>query len=440
MAATVIQRQEIAETFLEAERSGLRLAIKGRLFALLVIGCFLVFSRISNLDLVLEYVLAVTGFALLGLLHYHLIGTKFDRPWVKYVFITVDIAVLSLLMATEPLYDSIDLPQVMVFRNTVFPFYFVILGMAAFSLSPWLVLWTGITGVSGWMGAFYYSIQGMTETLDWRDIGTNPTTEHFQTTFFNPNFIATGSRVQESFAFIIVAILIAVVIWRARKTVYRQLELDEQHRTIAEVFAQYVPRKIADALIADGGLLKPVERKATVLFVDIAGFTKMTEAAGAARTVTILNEFFEGTTNCISRNDGVVTQFIGDAVMATFNIPVEDPDHERNAVQAAKEILDLAASTTFDAHQLSVRIGIYTGTVIGGSVGGGGRQCYTVYGDTVNLASRLESLNKEYGTSLLVAETTVQALSASEFRQVARVDVRGFSEPVSIFTIKADTP
>ncbi|MCR9214410.1 MAG: adenylate/guanylate cyclase domain-containing protein [Proteobacteria bacterium] len=435
MAASPIQQQEIAATFLEAERSGLRVAIKGRLFALLVIGCFLVFSRISNLDLVLEYIMAVTGFALLGLLHYHLIGTKFDRFWVKYIFITIDIAVLSLLMATEPLYDSVDLPQVMVFRNTVFPFYFVILGMAAFSLSPWLVLWTGLTGVTGWMGAFYYSIRNMTETLDWRDVGTNPTTEHFLTTFFNPNFIATGSRVQESFAYFVVAILIAVVIWRARKTVYRQLELDEQHRTITEVFAQYVPRKIADALIADRGLLEPVERTATVIFVDIAGFTKMTESTGAARTVTILNEFFEKTTNCISKNDGVVTQFIGDAVMATFNIPVEDPDHERNAVKAAEEILDLAASTSFDGHQLSVRIGICTGTVIGGSVGGGGRQCYTVYGDTVNLASRLENLNKEYGTKLLVAETTVAALPSSGFRKVDRVEVRGFSEPISIYSI-----
>lgn len=435
MATTAIQRQEIAETFLEAERSGLRLAIKGRLFALVVIGSFLVLSRISNLGLVLEYVTAVTGFALLGLLHYHLIGTKFDRPWVKYIFISIDIAVLSLLMATEPLYDSVDLPQVMVFRNTVFPFYFVILGMAAFSLSPWLVLWTGFTGVLGWMGAFYYSIRDMTETLDWRDVGTNPTTEHFLTTFFNPNFIATGSRVQESFAYIVVAILIAVVIWRARKTVYRQLELDEQHRTIAEVFAQYVPRKIADALIADRGLLEPVERKATVIFVDIANFTKMTETMGAARTVTILNEFFEETTNCISRNDGVVTQFIGDAVMATFNIPVEDPEHERHAVTAAREIVELAAASHFDGHQLSVRIGICTGTVIGGSVGGGGRQCYTVYGDTVNLASRLENLNKEYSTSILAAETTVQGLPDTEFRQVGRVEVRGFSEPVSIYTL-----
>ena len=380
--------------------------------------------------------ISAIGFSLLGIFHYRLIGSRFDRPWTKYIFVTIDIAILSYLIATQPLYDTVDVPQVIMFRNTVFPFYFVILGMAAFGLSHWLVLYTGFAGVVGWSSAFFWAIKDMPVRLQWTDIGFSPTTEQFISIFLSPNFVGYGSRVQESLLFLVTALLISVVIWRARQTVYRQLELDDERRTISEVFAQYVPRKIADSLIADRGLLEPVEREATVLFLDIAGFTALTERSGARQTVAILNDFFEQATTVISSHQGVVTQFIGDAVMATFNIPVEDEHHRKNAVKAATEILALAEQTTFAGEKLSVRIGLCTGPVVGGSVGGGGRQTYTVYGDTVNLASRLEALNKSRGTQLLISETTLPEDSRTGFRHAGEIEVRGFSEPVSVYALE----
>lgn len=96
-------------------------------------------------------------------------------------------------------------------------------------------------------------------------------------------------------------------------------------------------------MVAGSGTLAPVEREATVLFTDIAGFTEMTERAGAARTVEILNAFFDELTRIIGAHNGVVTQFQGDAVLATFNVPAEDPDHARNAFQAAEDILACVA-------------------------------------------------------------------------------------------------
>ena len=96
-------------------------------------------------------------------------------------------------------------------------------------------------------------------------------------------------------------------------------------------------------MVAGRGTLAPVEREATVLFADIAGFTEMTERAGAARTVEILNAFFDEVTRIIGAHNGIVTQFQGDAVLATFNVPVEDPDHAHNAFLAAEEILACAA-------------------------------------------------------------------------------------------------
>ena len=102
MSTTEIRQQSIENTFLEAEQSGLRLAIKLRLGAILLLGAFMILTRLGNLELALSYLGAVIGFALLGLIHYRLIGSKYDRPWIKYVFVAIDFSVLSLLIVTQP--------------------------------------------------------------------------------------------------------------------------------------------------------------------------------------------------------------------------------------------------------------------------------------------------------------------------------------------------
>lgn len=433
------RQARLAETFTEAERAGLKVALKGRMVALILLAIWFAATRHPDPAHVLELVAAVAGFGLLGLLHFFLIGSAYDRPWLKYAFITIDIAILSFLMATQPIYDTIDVPQAMSFRNAIFPFYFVVLAVAAFSFSPGLVFWAGILGAAGWLAAFRWAIRDMTVSYDWTDIGPNPTTEQFLSLFLSPNFIGTGSRIQEAVAFMIVAFLIAAVMWRARRTVRRQLELDAERRTLTDIFGQYVPKAIADRLISDRGLLEPVEGSATVLFIDVAGFTNMTETSGARRVVGVLNDFFDQATDAISARNGVVTQFIGDAIMATFNLPVDDERHAENAILAALDILALVESRDFGGERLRIRAGICSGPVIGGSVGGGGRQSYSVYGDTVNLAARLEALNKEHGTELLVAAPTVALLAAVPFQEIGRVSVRGFSEPVAVYRATEET-
>lgn len=429
----------VATAFAEAERNGLKIAVKCRLAALVLLAIFFVASRSPDPARAGAFIAALAAFGALGVLHHALIGSRFDRPWIKYLFVTIDFAVLSALVATQPIYASVEVPQAVMFRIPVFPFYFVVLGVTAFSFSPGLVIWSGVSGVCGWLGAFAWSIRDMPVRHDWSTMGTNPSTEYFSEIFFSPYFIGTGSRVQEAIAFLVVALLIATVMWRARRTVRRQLELEQERREISEIFGKYVPKVIADALIADRGLLEPVEKTATIMFLDIAGFTSLSEAAGARRIVGILNAFFDHSARVISARGGVVTQFQGDGILATFNLPVEDSRHAVNALLAAHGIIDAVRSREFDGQSLSVRVGICTGEVIAGSIGGSGRQNYTVYGDTVNLASRLEALNKEHRTELLVDGPTVALLDDAPFRAVGELSVRGFSAPVAVYAPNGDT-
>jgi len=422
--------------FQRAEQAGLRLAIIGRTVALVLLGTWFVLTRARDPERALDYALVFSVFVVLGLAHYALIGTRFDRRWVKYAFITLDVAIISVAVATQPLYPSApELPHVMVFRGPVFPFYFIVLGIAAFSFSPGMVLWTGIAGALGWFGAFLYSAGGVDGSLNWRDIPARPTAEEVLAVVLHPNFGGISARFQESIALVVVAFLLAVVMWRARGTLRRQLEAERDHAALSGMFGRFVPQAIVNALVAGRGALAPVEREATVIFADIAGFTGMTERAGAVRTVEILNAYFDEVTRIIGTHNGVVTQFQGDAVLATFNVPVEDAAHARNAFAAARAILACVAEREFAGERIRIRVGINTGSLVAGNVGGGGRQSYTVHGDTVNLAARLEAQCKERGTALLMSASTARALPEAELVAVGTITVRGLAQPVNVFSI-----
>jgi class 3 adenylate cyclase len=120
--------------------------------------------------------------------------------------------------------------------------------------------------------------------------------------------------------------------------------------------------------------------------------------------------------------------------MATFNVPVTDSDHATNAVLAGQEMLSQVAENEFAGETLAMRVGINTGPVVAGAIGAEGRLSYTVHGDAVNLAARLESLNKEYGTRLLVSENTRKLVRGIEFTQIGESKVRGQTRSVLLYT------
>lgn len=425
---------DIEETFYAAEQSGLKLAIKGRLVALLLVGFWLIWSR--GADRAVDIAAAILVVAALGIIHYVMIGSSWDRKWVKYVFLSIDLLLVSASMVVLPPEPAVDLPQIFMFRFDVFYYYYIVLAVAAFSFSPGLVLWSGLLGAVGWLSAFLWVRSGMATPLEWGDALVDKTKDQFLDVFLNENFVATGSRVQEALVYLVVSILIAVVMYRTRQTVRRQLEAEREMVTVSQIFGQFVPEAVARSMIEDKGVLDPVERQATVLFIDIAGFTRLTESKGPRGTVDILNAYFDAATEIISRQNGVVTQFQGDAILAVFNVPVENDAHARCAFDAAVEILEKVDASSFAGQRLSVRIGLNSGPLVAGNVGGGGRHSYTVHGDTVNLAARLEALNKQYGTSLLVSQATASLLDDADLERIGETAINGFSDPVSVHTLR----
>jgi class 3 adenylate cyclase len=209
---------------------------------------------------------------------------------------------------------------------------------------------------------------------------------------------------------------------------------------IRQVFGKYVPESVAARLLeSDGeGVLAPTLTEATILFVDIGAFTETSESMHPAEIVEMLNAYFSVLADIIEDHHGVITQFQGDAVLATFNVPVRHPDHASEAVKAGIKIARAVAGQDFKGHRLKCRVGINTGEVVAGAVGASDRLSYTVHGDAVNLASRLEALNKEYGTRILVSETTMGLASGFPFRAVGDLPIRGRAGAVAVYALDPD--
>ncbi|HZN87053.1 MAG TPA: adenylate/guanylate cyclase domain-containing protein [Burkholderiales bacterium] len=227
----------------------------------------------------------------------------------------------------------------------------------------------------------------------------------------------------------------------------RIYELDEANRSFAEMveglrernvmretLGQFLPEQVALELLAGGGRIEPEEAKATVLIGDIEGFATLTDTLGAHRTIEFLNAYFEVMVGIIERYRGVVTQFQGDAVLAVFNVPIADRDHGANALRAALEIVRAAQAQSFAGVRALNRVGISTGRVVAGAVGAAGRLTYTVHGNAVNLAARLEALNKEYGTRILLSDKTAERCPGFRLRKVADAQIRGYGAPVALYT------
>jgi len=205
---------------------------------------------------------------------------------------------------------------------------------------------------------------------------------------------------------------------------------------IKDTFGRYVPNEVVTQLLENRGVLEPQLQTATILFADIVNFTQICEDKDPATVLKMLNEFFSAAVESFTRYGGVVNQFQGDAMLVTFNLPISDDLHPEHAVLAAIELQRTISSRQFQGVSLEARVGIHTGEVISGAAGSDQRLSYTVHGDAVNLASRLEEMNKKYKTKILLSGDTAALLSDSrELEAVGQVDVRGRDNSIKVYKI-----
>jgi class 3 adenylate cyclase len=214
----------------------------------------------------------------------------------------------------------------------------------------------------------------------------------------------------------------------------------EERERLRTAFGSYVSPDVAERVMAEGELLEGEDVEVTVMFVDIRDFTSFAERSSARETVAYLNDFFGLIVPIVEHNHGHANKFIGDGLMGVFGAPERRADHASNALAAACEIADAVEDRY--AGSLRVGIGLNSGPVSVGSVGGGGRLEFTVIGDAVNVASRVEHLTRETGDTILLTEATCCLLGDerdgdghAELEPRGEVALKGKSDPVPVHAV-----
>ena len=211
-----------------------------------------------------------------------------------------------------------------------------------------------------------------------------------------------------------------------------------ERRQVRSLLGKVVSPAIADELLKKDIELGGEERKVTVLFSDIRNFTSLCEDRAPKEILAFLNTYLTSISDVIEKHHGVIDKYIGDAVMALYGAPIQRTDDEPRAVKSAMEMCSALDAVNIELKKtnkplLAVGVGINTDIVVAGNMGSKARLNYTVIGDGVNLASRLEGLTKQYGVLIIVSESCKQACPDFVFRELDKVRVKGKSEPVTIF-------
>ncbi|MCX4029792.1 adenylate/guanylate cyclase domain-containing protein [Endozoicomonas sp. SM1973] len=342
--------------------------------------------------------------------------------WHAYLSIIMDFALLyALIWCFHIQYQQ---PPSFYLKAPTLLYVFIFIAIRSLRFEARFVIMAGLVAVIGWLMMVAYVVfsqPGM------------PMITRDYVAYLTSNSVLLGAEFDKMITMVFVTLILALAITRAR---FLLIEAVVESQAVEDL-ARFVPTSVAKNITQSEQRVAAgfgEVREATMLFTDIAGFTSLSEELSPETLIQVLNHYFSVVAEPIEAFGGTINQFQGDAILATFNLPTADDDHARHAIEAALAIQQALAKEQIE---LTTRIGINTGLVVGGLVGTKDRLTYTVHGDAVNLAARLEALNKQYNTLILLSERTrALAKGAFDFRLVGEVQVRGRTQPTSIYTLR----
>lgn len=221
----------------------------------------------------------------------------------------------------------------------------------------------------------------------------------------------------------------------------RQRRQQRERDFLNDTFGKYVSRQVRDEIMAGRVSLKGELKEVTVLFADLRNFTRLVETIPPKEVVAIINAYFEAMSQAIHSHQGLVLQFIGDEIEAVFGAPVALEDHRQCAVEAALEMRARLSQVNLElAHQgfppLRHGIGLHSGKVVAANIGSPHRLSYAMVGEAVNVASRIQNLNKTYDTDILISDAVKQGLNRFvKMESIPPVAVKGINDALHLFSI-----
>lgn len=346
--------------------------------------------------------------------------------WLLIASVIMDMGLLMFLIWS--FHIQYEQPASFYLKAPTVMYVFIFIALRTLRFEPRYIVWAGVTAIVGWICMVGYVLMADPE---------DPMITRNYVDYLTSNAVLIGAEVDKILSMAAVTLVLFVAIRRAQRILNRAV-LDA---TVAKDLSRFVSREVADRITSSDIAIQPGDgesRTGTVVFTDIEGFSTVSEQLTPQELAKTLNEYFEATSEIIDEYGGVITQFQGDAMLITFNAVTRDDNHAVNAMKMAIGIRELTQEQVFcHGGKLLTRCGVNSGEIVVGAIGSKERLSFTVHGDQVNVAARLEQLNKQYGSYILVGENTVQTCGSEfDFEEAGEVTVRGRKAPTKIYTVK----
>ena len=340
---------------------------------------------------------------------------KKARPLLQYVSAFIETSVPSIALIITAGFLN---PVYALFTPAPFV-YALLIVLSTLRLNSGLCVFTGA------VACFEYW------ALSWIFIATTPHDS------VEPILIGAPPHILKGFLFLLGGVAAGLVTVQIKKRILSSFQIVEERNRISRTFGEYVSPVVMDKLLTLKPDFRSEKRSVCVMFLDIRNFTSYAEKTAPEEVVAYLESLFEFMIEIVNRHHGVINKFLGDGFMAVFGAPISDGGDCFNGVAAAREILARVEEEVALGHVAPTRvgIGIHAGEAVTGSIGSSLRKEYTVIGDVVNLAARIEKLNKVFGSQLLVSEMVWQTLDedSNDAIPMGQVQIKGREEAIPIY-------
>ena len=434
-------KSRLDEAFAREERRGLMLAAAARSAAVIVILAWTVYSNPEEGAAVAWIVGLGSLFLVTGLTQIVLQARRLAPFAAPYVFILIDCFLLAFVLLSPNPFATVPLPPAMPLRYASFVYFFVLLMQVAFSFRPRLVLWSTLCGVAAWTSGFAWIVSRpgvFTHATGATDART------MLAHYFDPNYASTPKYQNEILTFVVVGTVLALLVRRSRMLVTERSEAERARGNLARYFSP----KVVDVLAERDEPLGRVRRQPVgVLFADLVGFTTFAEDMTPEEVMTMLRSFHGRMEEEVFRHGGCLEKFIGDALLATFGVPDVGRRDATDTLACARSML--AALEAWNRGRaaaglsaMRMGLGLHYGPVVAGDIGSRRSMAFATVGDTTNVASRLQSLTRDLGATLVVSGALVAAIEREAVDRSVLKDLeprgthalRGRDTPIEIWT------
>jgi adenylate cyclase len=436
--------ERIASAVTTDERNNLLFATRVRLWLLAISAAWLSVGLLVNWRGQLFYVVVALGFIILGLAERHLLRSGSSPRLSAMTFATADALLLGFcLIAPNPLLVE-QFPaafQLQGHNNSVWFILFLVL--RAFALDPRLVLWAGVSAVLGWGTLLAAAALDPRSRIIFVAGGLPGESDNPLLLLRDPYVVSVALWLTQAIVLLLIAAALAGIVHRARRMALERAAAERARSNLSRYFSPTILEQLQDR---DHALAEVRRGEVAVLFVDMVGFTSVAERWPAEDVMAMLRAYHARMEAAVFQYGGTVEKFIGDAMLATFGVPFSKPDDATRALSCAVEMLkqidDWNAARVGDGDAaLAVGIGLHFGPVVMGDIGSERAMAYATVGDSINLASRLQTMSRDLSCRIVASRAFVDRVrsegdrfgQSSVLSNAGQRTIRGRNEPVEVW-------